>query len=219
MSRVRYGYGIGRRIMKRRLLNFAAALSLVLLLLTLALWARGRQTDDHFIFTIGHRFFHLASWSERVGVTTTSPWLDHDKFLWITKPSPNERQLGRIFFHLLVDPQPNYDKQFGITFGRASERTYVGPDNKSHWDRTGNDGYVPNDDRDSHETDLMTSHWCMVPLMHFMILFAILPLWWCVAQMRKRIPQRPPKVICKSCGAVLGPGEEQCLKCGHIIAQ
>jgi ribosomal protein L40E len=216
---MRDGYDPGRRIMKRRLLNFAAALSLILFLLTLALSARVRQIDDHLIFTIGHRFFHLASWSQRIGVVTTSPWLGHEKFLWITKPSPNEIQVGPIFFHHLVDSQPSYDRQFGITFGRASERTYVGPNNQSRWDHSGNNGYVPNDDRESHETELMTSRWCMVPLTHIQLAFAIMPLWWCVVQVRKRMPQRPPKLICKSCGAALEPGAERCANCGSLAAQ
>src|SRR2546421_9115352 len=179
--------------MKRPLFNFSASRSLVLLLLTLALWGRARHTDDHFIFTIGNRYFHPASWSHRVGVVTTSPWPGHEKFSWITRPSPNEIQVGPILFHHLVDSQPSYDKQLGITFGRAKERTYVGPDNQSRWDHSGNDGYVPNDDRDSHETELMTSRWCVVPLTHFLILFAILPAWWCVILVRKRMPQRPLK--------------------------
>ncbi len=205
--------------MKRWLLNIAAALSLILLLLTLWLGVRTSQTDDHLIFTIGNRFFHMGSWSNFVAIQTTSPWPGHEPLVWIKKPSPNEVPVGPILFHHLVDPMPWYDSEFGVAFGRASERTYVGPDRQSRWDRSGNNNYVPNDDVESRETELMQSHWVLIPRTHLLVLFAICLVAWLIVRVRKRFVPRTKLPVCDACGSALEAGSERCPKCGKAIAR
>jgi hypothetical protein len=175
--------------MRRKLVNFAAALSLVLCAATIALWVRSYRASDYLNWSSSSREISCVGEQGQVLIRITK----------IEKPNFFQPRSLRLNDRGGLDPQ----------WFTLDALKYTNLPMEWELRMLGMDFAAGPRDRIYSAVQVLLAHWLLATL------FALLPGLWCAHRLRQQLRARAN--LCLTCGYDIRASLERCPECGTVL--